>query len=126
MALVGNSIGLLTGALFKDTSRATSLAPAFLLPLMIFSGLYNKLDSIPVWISWLQYISPFRYGLHCLLLNEFGDEVYQSKEGIFDYRNNLSINLTIEENLLICLGLSVFYYTLAYMFLRKLSSKLTA
>ena len=73
MALVGNSIGFLTGSLFKDAKNASSLAPALVLPLMMFSGLYNKLDSIPVYISWLQYISPFRYGLHSLLINEFGN-----------------------------------------------------
>ena len=77
LALVGNSIGFLTGTLFKDERKATSLAPMILLPLMIFSGLYNKLDSIPVFISWLQYVSPFRYGLHEILLNEFGNEVYR-------------------------------------------------
>ena len=69
LALVGNSIGFLTGALFKDERRASSLAPALLLPLMMFSGLYNKLNSIPSFISWMQYISPFRYGLHTILLN---------------------------------------------------------
>lgn len=95
MALVGNSIGLLTGALFKDTARATSLAPAFLLPLMLFSGLYNKLDSIPVWISWLQYISPFRYGLHGLLLNEYGHEEYMTDRGVMNYREDFSISLTL-------------------------------
>lgn len=73
LGFVGNSIGLMTGSLFKDAQRASAMAPALLLPLMTFSGLYNKLDDIPKWISWLQYISPFRYGLHALLLNEFGD-----------------------------------------------------
>jgi ABC-type multidrug transport system permease subunit len=81
MSLVGNSIGFLTGALFKDAARASSLAPALLLPLMMFSGLYNKLDSIPVWIRWLQYISPFRYGLHSVLLNEYGNEIYSLNRG---------------------------------------------
>ena len=67
--MVGSSIGLLTGSFFKDVRKASAMAPAFLLPLMIFSGLYNQLNSIPVWIRWMQYISPFRYGLHALLLN---------------------------------------------------------
>lgn len=75
-SLVGNSLGILTGSLFKDAKRASAMTPVLLLPLMMFSGLYNKLDSIPRWISWLQYISPFRYGLHGALLNEFGDEKF--------------------------------------------------
>jgi ABC-type multidrug transport system permease subunit len=54
------------------------MTPVLLLPLMMFSGLYNKLDSIPGWISWLQYISPFRYGLHGALLNEFKNDVFMT------------------------------------------------
>jgi ATP-binding cassette subfamily G (WHITE) protein 2 len=73
MSLVGNSIGFFTGSLFKDVKKASGMAPVLLLPLMMFSGLYNKLNSIPSWISWLQYISPFRYGLHMTLLNEYHD-----------------------------------------------------
>lgn len=41
------------------------------LPLMAFSGMYNKLNDIPNWIAWVQYISPFRYGLHMLLYNQY-------------------------------------------------------
>lgn len=75
-ALVGNSLGILTGTLFKDAKSASALTPVVLLPLMMFSGLYNKLNSIPEWIRWLQYISPFRYGLQSVLLNEFGNEKF--------------------------------------------------
>jgi ABC-type multidrug transport system permease subunit len=67
-ALVGNSIGIMSGSLFKDAKRATALTPAFILPMMMLSGLYNKLGSIPIFIRWLQYLSPFRYGIHSLLL----------------------------------------------------------
>jgi ABC-type multidrug transport system permease subunit len=68
-ALVGNSIGIMSGSLFKDAKRASALAPAFILPMMMLSGLYNKLGSIPAFIRWLQYLSPFRYGIHSLLLS---------------------------------------------------------
>ncbi len=68
MALVGNSIGFFTGSLFQDPKQASGLAPVMLLPLMMFSGIYNNLNNIPDWINWLQYISPFRYGLHMVLI----------------------------------------------------------
>lgn len=93
-AVVGNSIGFFTGALFKDAKRASGLAPVLLLPLMMFSGIYNKLGSIPGWISWLQYVSPFRYGLHMLLLNQYGELPLTLVNGSsFDYRKDLSITL---------------------------------
>lgn len=67
VGMVGNSIGFWTGSLFKDAQRSSAMSPALLMPLMMFSGLYNKLDSIPVWIRWMQYLSPFRFGLHAVL-----------------------------------------------------------
>lgn len=70
---MGNSIGFWTGSLFKDAQRSSAMAPVLLMPLMMFSGLYNKLDSIPPWIAWMQYLSPFRYGLHAVLINEYND-----------------------------------------------------
>lgn len=94
MALVGNSIGFLTGSLFQDPKKASGLSPVMLLPLMMFSGIYNKLNSIPGWISWLQYISPFRYGLHMLLLNQYEDLVIESGAIVYDYKKDLAINLS--------------------------------
>lgn len=70
-SLVGNSLGILIGSMFKDAKQASAMTPIFLLPFMMFGGLYNKLNSIPEWIGWIQYLSPFRYGLHGVLLNEF-------------------------------------------------------
>ncbi len=59
----------MTGSIFKDAKRASAMTPLLLLPMMMFSGLYNKLNSIPEWIGWLQYVSPFRYGLQAVLEN---------------------------------------------------------
>lgn len=91
--IVGNSIGFWTGSLLKDAQKSAGMAPIFLLPLMMFSGLYNKLDSIPKWISWLQYISPYRYALHAVLVNEYNDEKYMVNGKEFSYREDLAINL---------------------------------
>lgn len=121
MSLVGNSIGFFTGSLFKDAKRASGLAPVLILPLMMFSGLYNKLNSIPSWISWLQYISPFRYGLHMELINQYGDSVVSvpSKGYYYDYKEDLGISLKWIENFGVLIGLSVMFYCLSFMLLRK-------
>ncbi len=67
--MVGNSLGFLVGTLFKEAKIASALTPLLLMPLMIFSGMYTRLDSLAGWIGWIQYISPFKYGLHALLVN---------------------------------------------------------
>ena len=120
VSLVGNSIGFFTGALFQDVKKATSLAPVLLLPLMMFSGMYNKLNSIPVWISWLQYISPFRYGLHMLLLNQYHDSVFTySTNSIYDYKKELGITLEYSGNLAVLIGLSILFYSTAFVLLKR-------
>ena len=55
---------------------------------MIFSGVYNKLNDIPNWISWMQYLSPFRYGLQMILVNQYEDlKINIVKDNsVYDYR----------------------------------------
>ena len=62
------------------------------------------------------------------MLNEYKDEKYQTyaPETIFDYREDLAINMDISGNLLVCLGLACLYYTLAFVFLKKLVSNISA
>lgn len=71
MSLVGNSIGFFCATLFKSVDRVSGLTPIIMIPLLCFSGMFNKLNSMPNWASWLQYASPFRYGMHLVLLNEY-------------------------------------------------------
>jgi len=71
VGFAGNGIGFLLGSVFKTARESSALSNILILPLMYLSGMYNKLNDIPVWISWLQYASPFRYGLHLLLLNQY-------------------------------------------------------
>lgn len=69
LSVVGNSMGLLIGSLFKDGKTVTTMIPLFLVPLMLLSGIFHSLNDIQPWIRWLQYLSPFKYGSHLLLLN---------------------------------------------------------
>lgn len=126
--LVGNSLGIFIGTLFKDGNKASGLTPLILLPLMMFSGMYNRLDSIPIWIRWVQYISPFRYGLHSVLLNEFNSEKFavfnKGVLGVFDYKEDLDLSINYEGNIGFLLGLSLLYYGISFVLLKKLSSNL--
>jgi hypothetical protein len=51
------------------------------MPLMVFGGLYSKLSTIPKWIAWMQWISPFKYGLQSLIYNQFEGKIYQVRQG---------------------------------------------
>lgn len=124
--LVGNSIGFFTGALFQDPKRASGMAPLLLLPLMMFSGLYNKLNDIPGWIAWMQYVSPFRYGLHMLLVNQYGDFVVWGQGGLsYDYRQDLGVDMGWVGNWGVMAGLAALFYTLGFVLLKKLTQQLS-
>jgi ABC-type multidrug transport system permease subunit len=46
---------------------------------MLFSGYMININSIPVWLRWMQYISPLRYALEVGLTNEFKREDFVGK-----------------------------------------------
>ena len=45
--LCGTNIGLMLSSAFRDVSIALSLAPLFVLPLMLFSGFFISYDDTP-------------------------------------------------------------------------------
>ena len=69
LALMGSSLGMFAGMLVLDQNKLSIVMPITFVPLMLFSGIFNKLNNITILLRWLQYISPYRYGVHMLLLN---------------------------------------------------------
>jgi ATP-binding cassette subfamily G (WHITE) protein 2 len=130
MHFTGNSLGIMIGCLFKDAQRTSAMAPAILLPLMMFSGLYSRLNTISIWVRWIQYISPFRYGLQALLYNEFKGVAYLATRGNVTQplfiEEELNISMTSGENLAVLLAIAILFYTLGFIFLKVFVSKLAA
>ena len=90
------------------------------LPLMAFSGMYNKLNDIPSWISWVQYISPFRYGLHMLLENQYEDLRINTVDSFYDYRDDLNIESFWDNTLFLC-AVTLGFYIVTFIILKNIS-----
>jgi ABC-type multidrug transport system ATPase subunit/ABC-type multidrug transport system permease subunit len=73
MNLVGTALGLFISALAPNVTVAGILAPLIIVLFMLGGGFYQNLDKLPVFISWLQYISFIRYAFEALTINEFRD-----------------------------------------------------
>ncbi|EKX39193.1 hypothetical protein GUITHDRAFT_76568, partial [Guillardia theta CCMP2712] len=58
---VGNSLGISIACMFADLEMTIQAAPIFILPLMLFSGLFVNQTGIPVYFNWIKYISPMKY-----------------------------------------------------------------
>jgi len=75
-SFAGGSLGLMLGCIFPNPEMAVSLAPIVVVPFMLFGGFYININSIPVWLRWLQYLSLYKWGFQALATNEFHDTTY--------------------------------------------------
>ena len=50
---------------------ASSLGAIMNLPFYYYSGYLRPTDDIPVWIRWVSYTSPYRYGFDALMINQY-------------------------------------------------------
>lgn len=69
VSFAGNSLGLLLGSMVNDAKIVTMLVPIMILPFVLFSGFYKNREDLPVWLFWLEYISPLKYSFISFLRN---------------------------------------------------------
>lgn len=72
LALAGNSMGLFLACIFPDMAVALAIAPLIILPLVMFSGFVLNPESIPVYLAWLEWLSPTKYSFAAMAQIEFG------------------------------------------------------
>jgi ABC-type multidrug transport system permease subunit len=65
--IAGSSIGILIGTLVLDVKSVAAFVPIVILPLVLFSGYFVNRETLPIWIGWLEYISPIKYGFICFV-----------------------------------------------------------
>ena len=70
LGLAGNSLGLLIGSVILDEKSVAAVVPIILLPFLLFSGFFKNRNDLPGWISWIEYISPIKYGFIAFMTNE--------------------------------------------------------
>lgn len=69
VSLAGNSLGLLLGAAISNVKVVSVMVPIVILPFALFSGFYKNREDLPVWIGWIQYISPMKYSFIAFIRN---------------------------------------------------------
>ena len=122
ISLCGFSFGLFAACLFKDISVALALSILFLLPAMIFGGLFLNVSSVPSWLRWLQWVSPIRYGTSAVMENQFGG---WTAPGAQDYYVSMDVNdgFPYGVNLVFLLGLFLLALIAAFFALVRVTLK---
>jgi ABC-type multidrug transport system ATPase subunit len=111
--LAGESYGLLCGAVVMDFEKAMTIMVVISLTTMAAGGFY--VQNIPVWLEWVKYTSPFKFGYEASQIMIFNENVpcdgsgklaayctegvaYATKDQILDFINSegtVSLNLGI-------------------------------
>jgi ATP-binding cassette subfamily G (WHITE) protein 1 len=70
-SITGWAMGVFFACIFPSLPIALAATPVILMPLMLFSGLFANTSSIPVWLRWIQWVSPMKYAYEGMLKNEY-------------------------------------------------------
>jgi len=148
LAMAGGAIGLFLACIFPDIAIALIVAPMIVLPLMMFSGFFLNPESTPVYLGWVEWISPMKYAFAVLAQNEFsGLDLHCTADQLrkliaqdntvvevcpvpsgdhFLATLNIQSVLTIENCLLLLVVLTGAFTTLAYFGLLAISHRVRA
>uniref|UniRef100_A0A7S4UJF0 ABC transporter domain-containing protein n=1 Tax=Guillardia theta TaxID=55529 RepID=A0A7S4UJF0_GUITH len=69
--LAAESYVVMIGALVPDDKLGVILGPLGFALMSLLGGFFLNIESLPVWISWLQFSSLFRYSFAAIMQNEF-------------------------------------------------------
>ncbi|VVU95652.1 ABC-2 type transporter [seawater metagenome] len=126
--LCGNGFGFLIGTIFSRLEIGLAVSPAIIVPILLFSGLFQNINSIPIYLSWIKYISPIQYSFNSLAQNEFTglefncnstqkDCLYENGEDVLNYLNFNELSISI--NILIMFVIYCVLMVLSYLFLKR-------
>ncbi|CAD8168491.1 unnamed protein product [Paramecium octaurelia] len=126
VSLSGNGLGIFTGCLFKDAKQSASLGPILLIPLQVFSGQYANLASIPKFISWVQYISPFKYFLEGFGRTQLNDAIFHlDPTGVeLSPWNYYGMHFGMWNCAIVLISIAVMFHVFGGIFLKLLVNKI--
>ena len=83
---------------------ALALASPIMVPLLLFGGLFLKIDTIPDYFAWLSYISWFMYGNEAISISQWSGVEFTSPtcNYIGDYFSLLTSNTTTVNEIAEC------------------------
>ncbi|KAK7113491.1 broad substrate specificity ATP-binding cassette transporter ABCG2-like isoform X2 [Littorina saxatilis] len=127
--LSASGIGFLLSASVRIFAVANLLIALCYVFMMLFSGLLVNLSTMGEWLSWLRYISIFRYALNALYINELEDSIFCDNATACvtgnDYLRSQDIPFAttwdLWVNVVALFIISVGFFTLTYIQLRRVN-----
>jgi len=115
ISAAATSTALLAACCLADAKQAMEAAPGLFVPQILFAGFFIKMELVPYFTRWIQYICSLKWGMNMIIITEFADNK--------DYKTILQRNDIKEEHLWLYAGvlvvLCVFFRTLAIIALSR-------
>lgn len=100
IANVACGFGYFISCISKSATIGLSIAPPFIIPLMLFGGLFLNNKSIPSYLAWIKYLSWFYYGNEILVVNQWRKvtnitcDIPQSDDDLNSLVGSLMLNIS--------------------------------
>ncbi|KAJ2797856.1 hypothetical protein H4R21_004155, partial [Coemansia helicoidea] len=122
--LCGFSFGLFLAATFEDVSAVMTALPIMFLPFFLFGGLLVNTGNSTVWLRWIQWISPIKYGYTAIMKNQFAG-FYIDGQPVGDaYLDAVQLGpFSVGVNIVFVLALAFATWVAAYLSLMRLARK---
>jgi len=65
------SFGYFISCIASGVQMALGIAPAILIPLVLFGGFFLNNATVPAWLGWIKWLSWFKYSNSALLINQW-------------------------------------------------------
>ncbi|RVE75979.1 hypothetical protein OJAV_G00004260 [Oryzias javanicus] len=127
VSLAGCGLAFLVSASVSTFAMANILIALPFVFMMVFGGYLVNLNAMLDWLSWLKWISIFRYGLNAAFINEMKGQVFYSNNTIFPgelYLVSMGLDYSVWgfwQNIVALLGIIIICMILAYVQLRRVN-----
>ena len=75
LAMTSNSLAMILGAGLSDVKDVTELSSLLFVPQILFAGFFIRLNQIPIFLRWSQYLCGLCYGIKLAFYIEFNPEL---------------------------------------------------
>ncbi|KAJ2825622.1 hypothetical protein FBU31_003665, partial [Coemansia sp. 'formosensis'] len=124
LSICGFTYGFLLGASFNTLSAVLAALPAMFLPFTLFGGLLVNTGNSTVWLRWIQWISPIKYGYSAMMRNQFKGYVVDGVPVGDEYLNEVQLgSFSVGVNIVFVLGFSLIAWAFSYVALAHLTRK---
>ncbi|XP_032380953.1 broad substrate specificity ATP-binding cassette transporter ABCG2b [Etheostoma spectabile] len=127
VSLAGVSLAFLVSASVSSFAMANILIALPFVFMMVFGGFLVNLNAMLIWLSWLKWISIFRYGLNAAFINEMSGQLFYSNTTIIPgelFLKSQDIDYSVWgfwQNQVALLGIILICMFLAYIQLRRIN-----